>query len=191
MGGEVRWQIGGTRRGNGREPDGAKKWNPGGPDGRGGRESQGTGEPDVSYCGGGGAGGSWWDRRVIWHGVVVGAGGGWQGVRWGRGSWGKDCQMSVTGVVRWQEGGRGMSLRCWDSQRPYQGERGSQRPDGAARARWGGGTGGKMVGVGHWGGYQTGGGVSDRDGVPVRNGVPDRGGVPVIGWDTRHRWGSK
>ena len=41
---------------------------------------------------------------------------------------------------------------------------------GAARARWGRGTGGKMVGLGALGvGYQTG------DGIPVRDGVPDKG----------------
>ena len=46
-------------------------------------------------------------------------------------------------------------------------------------------------------GYQTGDGIPDREGIPVsgrvqdKGWVPDSDGVSVMGWDTRHRWGSR
>ena len=71
---------------------------------------------------------------------------------------------------------------------------GQQGPDGDK------GTGGKMVGLGHWGwGGGTGVGHLTRDGVPDKGwGSRHEDGVPDMGWDSRHGdgvpdkgWGSR
>ena len=64
---------GGSRRDNGREPDGAGQLGPGGPDGREGGDDR-EHEGQMAVAGGVGAEGGWWDRRAIWQ-QVVGAGG--------------------------------------------------------------------------------------------------------------------
>ena len=90
--------------------------------------------------------------------------------------------------------------------RELRARQGQQGPDGDR------GTGGKMVGLGHWGwGGGTGVGHLTRDGVPdkgwgsrhedgfqIWGGIPDMGmgfktrdGVPDRGCGARHRWGSR